>query len=225
MIVAAVLGIAVAVYAAYVGITWGRYGHVAPPADTAARDDVLDGLMPHYEVVERHHIRCAAPASIVVDEARTMDMTRAPLVRAVFKGRELLMGSADTDRSPSKGLIADMKAIGWGELAEIPGHEIVMGGVTKPWQANPVFRALPPQEFAAFAEPDYVKIAWTLRADAVGHDSSIFRTETRVVATDPVARAKFRWYWSLLSPGIILIRRALLRPLKANAERRARGER
>ena len=99
-----------------------------------------------------------------------------------------------------------------------------MGAVTQPWEANVVFQPLPPAEFAAFNEPGFVKIAWTLRADPIGTDASIFRTETRAVATSPVSRAKFRRYWSLLSPGIIVIRWASLRPLKTEAERRARLE-
>jgi hypothetical protein len=89
--------------------------------------------------------------------------------------------------------------------------------------ANVVFRPLPPNEFVAFDEPDYVKIVWTLHADPIGADASIFRTETRAVATNAAARARFRRYWSFLSPGIILIRWASLRPLKAAAERRARS--
>ena len=101
-----------------------------------------------------------------------------------------------------------------------------MGAVTQPWKANVVFRSLPPHEFAAFHEPDYVKIGWTLRADPIGANTSIFRTETRAVATDSAARAKFRRYWSFLSPGIILIRWTSLKPLRADAERRTSpGER
>ena len=96
-----------------------------------------------------------------------------------------------------------------------------MGAVTQPWEANVVFRPLPPNDFVAFNEPDYVKIVWTLRADAIDASASIFRTETRAVATDATARAKFRRYWSFLSPGIILIRWLTLKPLKADAERRA----
>ena len=69
-----------------------------------------------------------------------------------------------------------------------------------------VFRPLPPEQFARFNEPGYVKIAWTLRADPAGETRSVFRTETRVVATDPGARTKFRRYWSFASPGIVLIR-------------------
>ena len=79
-----------------------------------------------------------------------------------------------------------------------------------------------PDEFAAFQEPDYVKIVWNLRADPVGSGESIFRTETRAAATDAGARAKFRVYWSFASPGIWLIRRLTLVPLRREAERRFR---
>ena len=118
--------------------------------------------------------------------------------------------------------LARMREIGWGVLADMPGREIVMGAVTQPWMADVVFRPLPPDEFASFQEPDYVKIVWTLRADPLGADRSIFRNETRVISTDPTARAKFRRYWSFASPGIILIRWASLGPLKDEAERRFR---
>ena len=74
----------------------------------------------------------------------------------------------------------------------------------------------------AFDDPDYVKIVWSLRAERLGDNESMFRTETRAVATDDVARMTFRRYWALVSPGVALIRRMSLRPLKAEAERRAR---
>jgi hypothetical protein len=67
-----------------------------------------------------------------------------------------------------------------------------------------------------------VKIAWTLRADPVDGEASIFRTETRAIATDAIARARFRRYWAFASPGIALIRHLSLRPLQREAERRAR---
>ena len=96
-----------------------------------------------------------------------------------------------------------------------------MGAVTQPWQPNVVFRALPPNKFVSFDEPGYVKIAWTLRADPLGARESISRTETRVVATDAAARAKFRRYWAWVSPGVVLIRFLSLRLIKEDAERRA----
>jgi hypothetical protein len=222
---AAGVGVAAASYATYVATTWYRYGHVTHQATAEDADALLDRFVPTYEVAERHHVRVAAPADITLAAATEMDLQQSPIVRAIFKGREWIMGShppAAGSQEP-RDFLSQMRAIGWGELAVVPGREIVMGAVTQPWMADVVFRPLPPEEFAAFHEPDYVKIVWTLRADPVGAAESVFRTETRVATTDPTARARFRRYWSFASPGIILIRWMTLGPLKAEAERRARA--
>jgi hypothetical protein len=165
----------------------------------------------------------SAPAAVTLAVAQDMDLWSSPVVRAIFKGREVVLGAAPDRRPRSQGLVDDAIALGWVVLAEIPGQEIVLGSVTKPWEPNVTFRSVPPAAFATFDEPGYVKIAWTLRADARDVNTSVFRTETRAIATDPRARDKFRWYWSFLSPGIVLIRRMLLKPVKEDAERQARG--
>jgi hypothetical protein len=172
-------------------------------------------------VVERHHVRVAAPAGVTLEAAKEIDIAAIPVVRAIFKAREVILGSRPEARERRRGLLADMEALGWVVLAEIPEREIVVGAVTQPWRPDVSFRSIPADAFAAFAEAGYVKIAWTLRADVVSGVDSIFRTETRSIATDASARTKFRRYWSFLSPGIVLIRWMLLAPLKAEAERRA----
>lgn len=217
---AASFGLAAASYAMYVGVAWSRYGRVKHQSSGENADALLDRFMPRYEVVERHHIRVGAPAEIAFAAATEMDLQQSPVIRAIFKARERIMGSHAARGPVPRGLLAQMRAIGWGVLAEVPGREIVMGAVTQPWLADVVFQALPSDTFAAFDEPDYVKIVWTLRCDPIGDAQSMFRTETRVSTTSPTARAKFRRYWSLVSPGIILIRWLSLGPLKAEAERR-----
>ena len=219
------VGFAAASYVAYVGYAWVHYGNVSPAARPEEQDALLDRFIPSYEVADRHQIRINAPADITFEAATEMNLQQSPIIRAIFKGREWIMRSHPVRQPESVSFIDQMRGIGWGVLAEEPGREIVMGAVTQPWLADVVFRPLPPVEFAAFHDPNYVKIVWTLRADPVGPAESVFRTETRAVATDPVARAKFRRYWSFLSPGIILIRWASLAPLKADAERRAGGRR
>jgi hypothetical protein len=206
-------------YAAYAGAAWLRYGHVKP----AIRDEGdarLDRFMPAYEIAERHQMKVFAPAGITFDAACEVDLQRSAIVRAIFKGRELILGADAEDHVRPRGLVALTKALGWGVLGEEPGREIVMGCVTQPWKASPTFRALSPDAFTTFDEPDYVKIAWTLRADPIAPGQSIARTETRAIATDPLAREKFRWYWSIFSPGIVLIRRVMLGLVKTDAERR-----
>ena len=177
--------------------------------------------MPEYEISERHHVNIDAPADITFSTACAMDLQDSGIVRAIFKTRELLLRGKTQDDTLPRGLLAQTRALGWTVLAEIPGREIVMGSVTQPWKGAPEFTGVAPDEFAAFHEPGYVKIAWTLRADSLGPTRSVFRTETRAVCTDAAARTKFRRYWSFLSPGIILIRRLSLGPLKKTAERRA----
>jgi hypothetical protein len=209
-------------YAAVVGTTWFRYGHVTSPTPDE-RDPLLDQFMREYEVAERHQVRVAAPAACTLSAAADMDLQQSRIVRAIFKARELVLGAEPDAATQPKGLLAQMTSLGWRVLAEKPGREIVVGAVTQPWLPNVVFRGLAPEEFRAFREPGYVKIIWTVRADPVGDTESIFRTETRVTTTDPTARAKFRWYWARFSPGIVLIRRLLLGPVRRDAERRARN--
>jgi hypothetical protein len=215
-------GLAGASYATYVATAWRRFGHPRRASGQAV-DPLLDGFMREHDVVERAHVTIAAPPDVTFVAAKEASLAKSRIVRAIFRARELILRATPDSIPAAKGIVEQMTAIGWGLLAETP-TELVFGAVTQPWQANPVFRALPAEEFAAFAEPDHVKITWTLRVDPTADGGSVFRTETRAVATDDAARKKFRVYWSLLSPGIIVIRWALLPTIKREAERRWRIE-
>jgi hypothetical protein len=215
---AALIAIGAAGYAAYVGAAWLRYGRPRK-ARTAESDDLLDRFMPKCDVVERHQIQVAAPADVTFAALMDVDLEDSAVVRTIFKAREIVLG-ADQGRIATHGLVATTKALGWRVLAEQPGRDLVMGAVTQPWKANVEFRGLPPGEFAVFDRPGFVKIIWTLRADPVDATHSIARTETRAVATDRIARRKFRWYWARFSAGIVLIRGLTLRLVKSEAEKR-----
>jgi hypothetical protein len=219
---AAGLGLAAATYGVYAALAWVRYGRpAAPPSDQ--HDELLDLFLPDYDVVERHRITVAAPAAVTLDAAKAQDLYHSAIVRAIFKTREILLNASPRAETTPRGLLAAVRSLGWGVLADVPGREIVMGAVTKPWEANVTFRALLPEEFRSFSDPGFVQIAWTLRADPAGEYSSVFRTETRARGTDATARALFRPYWALASPGIALIRRLSLNPVKRAAERHAAG--
>jgi len=178
--------------------------------------------MPRYDVVEQHAAFIDAPADTTFAAECDLDLQRSAMIRAIFRARELILGAAHDGSPRPRGLVPWAETIGWRRLAVTPHREIVMGAVTRPWDADVVFRPIPPEEFAAFHEPEFVKIVWNLRAHALKSGASVAFTETRAVATDPVAREKFRRYWSLFSPGIVLIRLVALRLVKQDAERRAR---
>lgn len=216
------IGLAAAGYAALVTTAWLRFGRVPPPRPDEV-DPWLDRLMPSPDVVERHHVRVAALASLTLSAACDVDFDASPAIRAIVRTRELLLGArADATPRPH-GLLAAMQSIGWGVLADQAGREIVLGAVTQPWLPDVVFRPLPADAFSRFDEPGFVAIAWTLRVDPIDAGACVFRTETRARATDADARRRFRWYWARFSPGIVVIRHEALRLVRAEAERRAQA--
>jgi len=208
-------GLAALSYAGYVSVTWARYGR--RPHRPA--DPLLDRFMADYEVAERHELRVRAPADVTFLAARDLDLSRSSIVRAIFAGRSLLMGAGQGGDDGPAPLLEKVLALGWGILAEVPGRKVVLGAVTKPWNANVVFESLEPDKFAAFDRPGYAKIGWTLEAEGVDAETSIARTETRVATTDPESRERFRRYWAAVSPGVRLIRRQMLRVLRRDAQR------
>jgi hypothetical protein len=216
------IGLAAASYTFLAGLTWWRYGRPSLPGKPEEADALLDRFMPVYETVERHCRRVAAPAEIALAAACELDLSQSMIVQSLFKTRAWFMGTSSPATSEARGLLVEMQRLGWRVLAELPGREIVVGAVTQPWMADVVFQGIPPEEFAAFDQPEFVKIAWNLRADPIGPDLCIIRTETRVITTDSRARARFRRYWSLILPGVVVIRVVLMNMAKRDAEARAR---
>jgi hypothetical protein len=200
---------------------YGKVNHVAEP-DTG---NLLDRFIPAPEVIERSHIEINAPAASTFAAAKEMRLLDSMLVRGLIKTRELVLGGTPDQRIHPAALIPQMQSIGWVVLAEGTDREIVLGAATMPWLANPMFRSIPSAEFPSFRDPGYVKIAWSLRVEPVDADTCVFHTETRVSTTDADARERFRKYWSFVAPGVELIRVAVLRPLKRQAERRAAVDR
>ena len=211
-------------YAALVVWAWFRFGHSRPGPEGNGSDRLLDAFMPHYDIVERHHVQVRAGAAVTLASACEQDLQRSAVARAIFKARQLVLRGATADERPAGlPLLPELLSLGWGILADVPGREVVVGAVTRPWERTVIFQAIPADRFAVFQEPGFVKIVVSLRADPLGAGESVFRTETRAMATDAEARMRFRSYWSMVSPGVAAIRWLSLWPLKKSAERRARA--
>jgi hypothetical protein len=208
-------------FGAWSALAWVRYGHVDPTRHP--RDELLDRFLPNPEVDEYHQIKVRAPAAITLAAAKETDLQTAPIANAIFWLRAIpvLLRGEPFRPQGSRGIVAETLGLGWGVLAEEPDRAIVVGAYTQPWHEQVTFHPLPPEDFAGFNQPGYVKIAWTLRAVPVGPNRSLLVTRTRAVATDPESRKRFRRYWAPMSAGIILIRYAGLPRMRNKAERRA----
>lgn len=185
----------------------------------------LDGFVPDPDIRERFETTVRAPAAVVLDTAARFDMQSLKSVRAIIRLRERLMRTASYGPRPPEGLLAETRRLGWGLLAEEPGRLVICGARCQPWLADVKFAAIPPEEFARYAEPGVVKIAWSLEAVETAPDVTRFAQETRAVATDAAARAKFLRYWRWARFGIVAIRLLLLPAVRREAERRWAADR
>lgn len=184
---------------------------------------LLDRFIPDPDLRRRHKTLVRAPAALVFETARTFDLRSTPLVRAIFWLRAVILGAKAAAPDWSQGFIPVMLRMGWGVLAEEPNRWFVAGTVCRPWLADVVMRPIPPAQFAAYSEPDQVKIIWTIEAESLGEARSRFATETRAAGTDGEARAKFRSYYRRFGVGMVMIRWLLLPAVRREAERRWRA--
>lgn len=107
---------------------------------------------------------------------------------------------------------------GWIKLDEAEGSELVLGAIGKFWRRDYGARDVRPEDFAAFDEPGFLKLAVSSRVEPLGYDQSILHYEARVEATGDEAKRQFVRYWKVIAPGNdVIVRRALHR-IKAEAE-------
>jgi hypothetical protein len=179
---------------------------------------LLDRYLPAYDVREQHQTRVRVPPEQAYAAFRALCLDRSLLVRALFGLRTLparLSGHPAAPLAPAGTPFVDvLLATGWRVLEERPGGELVLGVVTQPWTAAVRFTGLPGPEFVAFRRPGFTKIAVNLAVRALPDLGTVVSTETRVAATDPAARRRFRRYWLLVRPGVRLVRRLMLAELR-----------
>jgi len=171
-------------------------------------------------------VRVRHAATVPDDPDRTygmvhaIDLNRSRAIRMLFALRGLPSRRRVHPGGPHRSgpFLDSALAQGW-KILEERSHEIVVGAVTQPWKPVVEFRGLPtPDEFIAFAEPGFAKIAWSIAVEAAT-GGSVVTLETRVLTTDPVSRRRFRWYWLVFSPGIKLIRHLILALLRRELRR------
>jgi len=180
--------------------------------------DLLDNLLPRYDVRSHHEIDVGASVADTWDALEHDDLLGGSLVtRALL----LLRGLGATGGA----LRTTMGRTGFSVLAERPGREIVLGIAGRFWalRETQALRRLPDAEsFKRFAEPGWAKAAMTIRLEPISDGATRVVTETRVACCDATAGRRFSWYWMLIGPFSGLIRWELLHGLRRAAEGRAR---
>lgn len=174
----------------------------------------LDRLIPHPRRVEIDRVDIDAAPTKVWERVRHGDLARSPAVRALFALRTLpdRLGGRATAPPTLRidELVSTPATPGFQVLVDDPPRELAVGAIGKVWRlAIPFVHVDDAPAFAAFARPDYVRVAWALRIEPRGAHSTLV-LELRVDATSAAAWAKFRPYFLLIGPFSRWMRRRLL---------------
>ena len=181
------------------------------------RDSLIDDALPRYDVHERHELWVPADPEAAYDAVKGVTASEVRLLSPLMRLR--MLGRTLPGSEPRAPLLEGLKKLGFVELGERPGEEIVVGAIGRFWSptGNMPRRF---QDFSTFDEPDYAKavINFTVRAE---DDGSRITTETRIVGTDPASSRKFRLYWLAIRLGSGAIRRSWLKAIRRRLERTA----
>lgn len=171
---------------------------------------LIDQVMPSYDRSELHRRETAASPPALWDAVYDLQAGQLTAMRVLMGLRTLGRRVDNSDRTVLEGF----KRMGFHEVAQDPGRELVIAGIGQFWKPSGGLRKVTSKEqFLNFEEPGYAKVAFNFRVMA-----GVLSTETRIAGTDTRARRAFGLYWLLIRPGSGLIRREWLRALDRRAQ-------
>ena len=199
---------------------------VAPPAEL-----LIDRYLPRYDVGLVEHTLAAADLATTWQALHALDLARVhtPLVDAAMFVRGLptrLVGHRDAAQAAGPvrlPLAADAPPMdGWLSLGELAEREIALGAVGRFWQ--PAIQwydvtGMTPEEFAAFAEPGWGRIAANFTVLPYTPSRTLVSYEVRTATADAASARRFARYWAVIRPFVGHIMRAALATVRADAQR------
>lgn len=196
--------------------------------DSAGPQMLIDTWMPEYDFVERHETLVRASASTVHRSLVEVDFGGHPVARLLLGLRTLpgrLLRRPAWERPTRPLRLRDAPGFGFALLEERPPHELVLGLTGRFWQISGGLLPTDPRTFHDPAPAGSARVAWSFELSPQGGHATLLATETRIRCADASARRAFGRYWLFVRPGSGLIRRVLLRSVKADAERSAKASR
>jgi hypothetical protein len=176
----------------------------------------IDAFLPIYDVSASYQIGIHAPRSVVYQCLLRSDFNDLWLVRLLMTIRT---GKRPPRNRVSHALPQRLQGTGFVILDDIPGEELVIGVAGKFWRPDGGrCLDLTADDFAAFSRPGYTKAAWNFRLRTESPECTVLATETRVKCFGRAALWKFRFYWNLVGPFSGLMRKAILKQVKTEAE-------
>jgi len=176
---------------------------------------LIDKFLPNHDFRAVYEIRIYAPTSAVYQCLLRLDFSELWLVHLLMsiRSRKLL----PRNRVPND-LRQRLQDTTFVILGELPNEEIVIGVAGRFWRPDDGrCMSLTANDFVGFSRADHAKAAWNFKLWAESPQLTALSTETRIKCFG-TALWKFRLYWSLVRPFSGLIREAILKQVKTEAE-------
>jgi hypothetical protein len=185
----------------------------------AAARPLLDDIVPRPDATAAVTVMVDAPAETTFACVKSIDFAeiprRDPLMGWLIAARAVPDRIARMIRGEEAGppmaeagaRLGDMTEgpDEWVRLGETPGQEFAFGAIGRFMGAQVNWRPTAASEFGTFAEPGYVKVAAAMSVRPYGDRRCLLTYDCRSAASDDSARAAFKRYWRLVSPGIRLV--------------------
>jgi hypothetical protein len=187
---------------------------------------LIESFIPNPDAIETHKIEIAASREAVYQALWTTDLGGSPVIKSLMALRSLPGIVSHPKRLrhvPRQVTLQTIVESGFGQLAEEPGREVVLGVVGRFWRPTGNILPFNVEMFRGPVQPGLARAVWNFAVQEAGQGRSVLSTETRVVCGDAASRRKFRAYWSVVRPFSGLIRVIMLRAVK-KACTRAVGE-
>ena len=199
--------------------------------DGAPVSDALDSLIPTPGLREFDDVDVALPIAEAWEIVRHADLGDSAILRALFAIRTAPSRLSRRHPEPLELCLDDLTSTeeqpGFSVLVDDPPHSVAVGAIGTVWRPEIAFvHVADADEFAAFSDPGYVRVAWSIALTPVDGATTRITVEVRVDATDRTSWKRFRRYFRVVGPFSRFIRHSLLSTLGRrygipDAERRA----
>ena len=190
-------------------------------------DQQIDGLMPVYTFNELHEVRIKASPDEVKEVFRVTGVKDIPIAHLLMKIRGIANEDVDlSDRASSNKAGTDTFTTPDFNFFVVAPDEYIAVMILKPAMiSGDKGKPAPPEissieQFNAFNEPGYMKVAINFRIIGTGNKETLLTTETRVDGTTKADSYVFGHYWRVVYPGSAIIRRVWLDTIKKKAEQK-----
>jgi hypothetical protein len=212
-----------AIYVLCCAITMSVISLLVPPKQYHTKTNLaIDTLLPVYSFNEYHEVIINASIDEVKHALQTTGVRDIPVILLLMKIRGI--SEYDKDMSDlvtnNQTMESSFKSPDFNFIVANP-FELLTLMIMKASAKTPPPAINTLQEFKAFSEPGYVKIAVNFLFKNLNNGQTLVSTETRNFPLSPADSRIFGRYWRIIYPGSAIIRRLWLNTIARKAEQKS----